>query len=197
MTLANKITILRILLLPFFIVEVLDYRASGDEINRLLAILAFAVIAIADGVDGYIARRYNQRSELGAVLDPLADKLLLVAGLVLLSLDNHGRLATLPSWLLATVLGRDVLLFIGLGVIHFACGKAVVRPRVSGKVATFFQMVTVVWALLKWDSGALHYLCLTAAVFTGLSGIYYVADGIRQLSASPSSAAAGKNLPPA
>ncbi|MBI5772915.1 MAG: CDP-diacylglycerol--glycerol-3-phosphate 3-phosphatidyltransferase [Verrucomicrobia bacterium] len=187
MTLANKITILRILILPFFIIEVLHYRASGDEINRLLAILAFAAAAITDGVDGYIARRYNQRSELGAVLDPLADKLLLVSGLILLSLNSHGHFDELPDWLLATVLGRDAIILVGVGVIHFTCGKTVVQPRISGKVATVFQMVTIVWALLKWDSAALYHLCLAAAVFTGVSGVYYVADGIRQLSASPSS----------
>lgn len=196
MTLANKITILRILILPFFIVEVLDYRASGDEINRFLAILAFAAAAITDGVDGYIARRYNQRSELGAVLDPLADKLLLVSGLILLSLDYKGHLEELPSWLLGTALGRDAIIALGLGVIHFTCGKVVVQPRISGKVATVFQMVTIVWVLLKWDSGVLHYLCLAAAVFTGISGAYYVADGIRQLSASPSSTAVKQNIPP-
>ena len=89
MTTANKVTILRILLIPFFVVQVLYYVKNGNELHRLLAILSFAVAAICDGVDGYIARRYNQRSELGAILDPLADKLLLVSGIVLLSFD-HG-----------------------------------------------------------------------------------------------------------
>jgi len=187
MTLANKITILRILILPFFIIEVLHYRASGDEINRLLAILAFAAAAITDGVDGYIARRYNQRSELGAVLDPLADKLLLVSGLILLSLESRGNFNELPDWLLATVLGRDAIILVGIGVIHFTCGKIIVQPRISGKIATVFQMITIVWVLLKWDGSVLNHLCLAAAVFTGVSGVYYVADGIRQLSASPSS----------
>src|SRR5438874_11191790 len=74
MTTANKITIFRILLIPFFVVEVLYYMKTGNETHRLSAILAFGIAAICDGVDGYIARRYNQRSELGAILDPLADK---------------------------------------------------------------------------------------------------------------------------
>ncbi len=80
MTTANKITILRILLIPFFVVELIYYVRTGNEIHRLAAILCFAVAAICDGVDGYIARRYNQISELGKILDPLADKLLLVSG---------------------------------------------------------------------------------------------------------------------
>src|SRR5438045_8696995 len=97
MTTANKITILRILLIPFFVVQVLYYVKNGNETHRFLAILSFAVAAICDGVDGYIARRYNQRSELGAILDPLADKLLLVSGIVLLDHANRTRFATIPS----------------------------------------------------------------------------------------------------
>ena len=80
MTTANKITILRILLIPFFVVEVLYYARTGNELHRLLGILTFAVAAVCDGVDGYIARHYNQRSELGAILDPLADIILSVSG---------------------------------------------------------------------------------------------------------------------
>src|SRR5690242_21875802 len=99
MTTANKITILRILLIPFFDVEVLYYVKEGHELHRLMAILTFAVAAICDGVDGYIARRYNQRSELGAILDPLADKLLLVSGIVVLSFDHRPYLRSVPLWL--------------------------------------------------------------------------------------------------
>src|SRR4030095_6512672 len=123
MTTANKITILRILLVPFFIAQVLYYVGSGDEFYRLLAILSFAIAAISDGVDGYIARRYNQRSELGAILDPLADKLLLVSGIVLLSLNNKPYLDHIPLWLTVTILSRDVLLLIGLIVIHVTFGS--------------------------------------------------------------------------
>src|SRR3974390_540688 len=109
MTTANKVTIARILLIPFFVVEVLYYMKGGNEIHRLLAILVFALAAICDGVDGYIARRYNQKSELGAMLDPLADKLLLISGVVLLSLNNP-HLGNIPLWLTGTILGRDLLL---------------------------------------------------------------------------------------
>src|ERR1041385_2449419 len=77
MTTANKITILRILLVPFFVVELIYYVRTANEIHRLLAILSFAIAAICDGVDGYIARHYDHISELGKILDPLADKLLL------------------------------------------------------------------------------------------------------------------------
>src|SRR5947209_10655846 len=110
MTTANKITILRILLIPFFVVQVLYYVKAGNEVYHGLAILSFAIAAICDGVDGYIARRYNQRSELGAILDPLADKLLLVSGIVVLSFEHSPRLVALPLWLTGTIIGRDSLI---------------------------------------------------------------------------------------
>src|SRR5215204_2390455 len=114
MTTANKITILRILLIPFFVVQVLYYVKAGHELHRLLAILCFAIASVLDGVDGYIARHYNQRSELGAILDPLADKLLLVSAVVVLSFDHEPYLETIPLWLTGIIIGRDVLMVVGL-----------------------------------------------------------------------------------
>src|SRR3989454_10441359 len=122
MTTANRITIFRILLVPFFIVEVLSYVERGEEWHRYLAIGSFATAAICDGVDGYIARRYNQRSELGAILDPLADKLLLVSGIAVLSFEHKPFLATIPLWLTATIIGRDMLLLTGMIVIQMTGG---------------------------------------------------------------------------
>lgn len=187
MTTANKITIFRILLVPFFIVEMLYYFKNGEEAHRILGLISFAVAAILDGVDGYIARRYNQKSELGAILDPLADKLLLVSAIVLLSLPNQHYLKTIPLWLTATIISRDVMVLIGLGVIQITCGKVVVRPRLVGKLATVLQMITVVWTLNKWSDAWLPCWTLAAAICTAISGLLYVLDGMRQLSASPTS----------
>ena len=192
MTTANKITILRILLIPFFVVEVLYYVKDGHEMHRLLALLSFAVAAICDGVDGYIARRYNQRSELGAILDPLADKLLLVSGIVVLSFDHRPYLETVPLWLTGTIIGRDILLLIGLVVIQLIVGKLKVRPRFVGKIATVLQMIVVLWILLKWDKNWLSIWIICAASCTGISGLLYVWDGVRQLSAHPASSATVK-----
>jgi len=192
MTTANKITILRILLIPFFVVQVLYYVKDGEELHRLLAILSFAVAAICDGVDGYIARRYNQRSELGAILDPLSDKLLLVSGIVLLSFNQRPYFDMIPLWLTGTIIGRDLLLLIGLVVIQITVGKVIVRPRIPGKVATVLQMVVVLWVLLKWPEPWLLIWSIAAALCTGISGLLYVWDGVRHLSAHPASSAKAK-----
>jgi cardiolipin synthase len=197
MTTANKITILRILLIPFFVVELIYYLQTGNEVHRLLALLSFAVTAILDGVDGYIARRYNQKSELGAILDPLADKLLLVSAIVTLSFDHGPRIGQIPLWLTGTILGRDLLLITGIAVVRLTVGKVIVRPRLMGKIATVFQMIVVIWILLEWDRDLnvrwLKAWMLGAGICTGLSGLLYVWDGMKQLGSHPASSPTVKN----
>jgi len=189
MTTANKITILRILLIPFFVVELIYYVRTGNEACRLAALLSFAVAAILDGVDGYIARHYNQISELGKILDPLADKLLLVSAIVLLSFDHAPYFRQIPLWLTGTIIGRDLLLGIGAVVIHLVVGKITVQPHLTGKLATVFQMIAVSWILLQWDfhRGLLQIWILGAGLFTGVSGLFYILDGVKQLGSHPAS----------
>jgi CDP-diacylglycerol--glycerol-3-phosphate 3-phosphatidyltransferase len=198
MTTANKITIFRILLIPFFVVEVLNYMKTGNEIHRLFAIIPFGVATVCDGVDGFIARRFNQRSELGAILDPLGDKLLLVSGVLLFSVDNP-HFGSLPFWLSCTIIGRDVLLLIGLVVVQMIVGKVKVRPRIPGKIATVLQMLCIIWILLKWNSRFevpwFKIWTIGAAVFTGVSGLFYVFDGVKQLSSHPASSATARQEP--
>lgn len=189
MTTANKVTITRILLIPFFIVQILYYINTGDDFFRVFGLLSFAVAAILDGVDGYIARHYNQKSELGAMLDPLGDKLLLVSGIILLSLPHHQSLKVIPLWVTGSLISRDVLLVMGWAVIRVTCGKVTVRPRILGKIATVLQMIMVLWTLLKFNDTWLTYWTWGAVISTIVSGLFYVWDGMRQLSASPTSSA--------
>ncbi len=98
--------------------------APATRACRLAGLLSFAVAAILDGVDGYIARRYHQWSELGTILDPLADKLLLVSAIVVLSFDNSPRLGQIPLWLTGTIIGRDLLLGIGAMIVRLVVGKS-------------------------------------------------------------------------
>ncbi|MSU37459.1 MAG: CDP-alcohol phosphatidyltransferase family protein [Pedosphaera sp.] len=189
MTTANKITIFRLLLVPLFVMEVLYFAENGNDWYRIGALLTFAMAAILDGVDGFIARRFNQRSALGAVLDPMADKLLLVSGIVLLTRHVHPELDRIPFWLTVLVFGRDLVLLIGLGVIYYTCDSARVQPHPIGKIATVLQMATVLWILLRWPSAWLQYLVWGTGISTAVSGCLYVVDGLRQISASPHSAA--------
>lgn len=199
MTTANKVTILRILLIPVFVVEALYYGKSGNELHRRLALVCFGVAAVCDGVDGYIARRYNQRSELGTILDPLADKLLLTSAIILLSFDHQPYFNSVPLWMTGTILGRDILLLSGIIVLYMTVGKVAIRPRMLGKTATVLQMIVVLWILLKWPTTWLRVWTLSAAICTGISGLIYLWDWMRQLGAHPASSpseprqAAGSN----
>ena len=189
MTTANKITIARILLVPVFVIELLSYTGSGRELHRWIALGVFLLAAVGDGVDGFVARRFNQKTEMGALLDPLADKLLLVLGLVILTLDNTPRLDRIPLWLTATVLARDVMLLLFLVLVNYLVGQGTVHPHFTGKIATVLQMGCVVWALLKWDPDRLHWLAVGATAFTAVSGLIYLRDGILMISAKPPSPA--------
>jgi len=186
MTTANKVTIVRILLVPFFIVQVIYYNRTGNPVNWYCAICSFFAASIADGIDGYIARHFNQRSELGAILDPLADKLLLVSGIILLSMETR-YFVRIPIYLTATVISRDVILVIGMAIIHYTGTKFSVHPHITGKIATVLQMAKVLWTLIKLNPAVLPYITIPAAVFTGVSGLLYVIDGMTHLNAHPSS----------
>jgi cardiolipin synthase len=187
MTLANKVTIGRILLIPVFVVGLVYYRRSGEEWHRWLALTTFLTAALSDGLDGWIARRFHQRSQLGAMLDPLADKLLLLAALILLSRSGVPHLPALPLWLVATILSRDAILVLGLAVIQFTCGHVAVIPRLTGKAATFLQMVMVVLTLADAWPSARNALALVTLVVTVGSGLQYSRDGLLQLGANPKS----------
>jgi CDP-diacylglycerol--glycerol-3-phosphate 3-phosphatidyltransferase len=190
MTTPNKITIGRTLLVPFFILQLIYYARTGSEWHRIGAVVIFALASLGDGLDGYIARRYHQHSELGAILDPVGDKLLLFSGVILLSLENNRHFVRIPVWLTVTILSRDIILLIGLGVIYYTFGKIEVRPRMSSKAATVLQMAVVLWTLLQWPAGALPWLAVAAGLVTASSGLLYLLDGVRRLNSHPASAAA-------
>ena len=191
MTTANKVTICRILLIPFFVVSLLYYVKTGNEFYRWFSIGCFAAAALSDAIDGFIARHFNQWSELGTILDPLADKLLLVSSIVLLSFRTP-YLLPLPIWLTVTVLSRDVILLAGFALIHFIAGGMSVKPHFTSKIATVLQMAAVLWTLFKLDAEIHYWICVLAAVLAGISGLIYVFAGMRLLAQHPSSSAKKK-----
>jgi cardiolipin synthase len=192
MTTANKITIVRILMIPVFVTMAIYYgqsiqRGAPLEWQRFTAIVIFLVAAASDGLDGYVARRYKQRSALGAILDPIADKGLLLSAVITLSISNwsdidpeYGRF---PAWFPVLVITRDAVILVGAGVLHLLNGKVHVKPSWTGKVATVLQMAAIAWVMLQLHFLPLLYVVVAAGVFTFISGIVYVTDGVRQLQA--------------
>jgi cardiolipin synthase len=138
----------------------------------------FAAAVLTDALDGTIARIRHQKTQLGAILDPFADKMLLVSSTVLFSLPITG-LAQLPIWVLVTFISRDVILIFGAVVVIIQGQKLVVKPNIVGKITTFSQMLTVIWILLKWQSP--NYIWRVAGALTIISGAIYIYQGSQRL----------------
>ena len=200
MTTANKITITRIFMIPLFVMMAIYYgrgvaRDDPQEWQRWCAILIFLLAAASDGLDGYIARRYNQRSQLGVMLDPIADKGLLLAGIITLSVSNWTY--ELPVWFAVLVIARDMIIVAGVVTVQFVNGQVHVRPSWSGKIATVCQMTALSLVMLqmnffsypvalgRWQTRVdfLDIPVYLAGLFTAISGVGYILEGIRQLHA--------------
>ena len=192
MTTANKITVVRILMIPVFVTLAIYYgesiqRGEPLEWQRFAAIAVFLIAAVSDGLDGYVARRYNQRSSLGVILDPIADKGLLLSGIITLSISNWSQsdpeYGKFPAWFPVLVITRDVVIVVGAAVLHLLNGKVQVRPSWTGKVATVCQMCAIAWVMLQLHFLPLPFVVIVAGFFTAVSGVIYVMDGVRQLQA--------------
>ena len=171
MNLPNYITLFRIVLIPFFI-NLMIYGYDRE------AFIIFVVACITDALDGLIARLTNTQTKLGAFLDPMADKLLIISAFVTLVL-----LGMLPVWLVIIVVSRDVILLLGSIALYFTGHDFVAKPSLVGKATTLLQFVTVTLSLVLknfgTEMGLMAILQWGTAVFTLVSGIQYVAQGTK------------------
>lgn len=177
-TIPNLITVMRLVLVPVTIEALAVGRYD-------VAFWVFLAAGVSDGVDGWIARRFDQRSELGAYLDPIADKALLVSIFVTL-----GLVGVLPVWLVILVVSRDVLIVGGV-MLSWVLGSAVpIRPLFVSKANTMVQIAFAALVLsagaFGWDPGALWLAGeIAVAALTAISGAAYVVDWLRVMSSAP------------
>src|SRR5439155_23218737 len=146
MTTANKITVVRILMIPAFVTMAIYYGQSIQrhdplEWQRFTAIAIFLIAAVSDGLDGYIARRYKQRSALGAILDPIADKGLLLSCIITLRISNWSEVdpdyGRFPAWFPVPVSTCDAVILVGASVLHCFIGNTMrIKRTWSGKLAS-------------------------------------------------------------
>jgi CDP-diacylglycerol--glycerol-3-phosphate 3-phosphatidyltransferase len=189
------LTMLRLLLLPVFLWLLLADAGPQSEglphPHRWWAVGIFAVMAATDKLDGYLARRLNQVSKLGTVLDPVADKLLIASSVVLLSFDwvaSPGYAIAL--FVVAAVYGKDLLVALGAVALLYLTGKVTVRPRILGKASTVLQLTLVILTLIAPDLDswfpprygwhAVRWLGALVAGLAVLACIDYVVVGVRQ-----------------
>jgi len=170
-TLPNFITLLRLAALPFFLVAI-----SNGEFKIALGI--FVAAGLSDGVDGFLARRFDMRSAIGAYLDPIADKLMLMSSYLFLAIPSYPARVKVPVWLAVLVISRDFLLLLVALLMILAAGPRRFPPSWVGKVTTVVQIVTVLFVLCanvwEWPRPLLLVAFGAAATTTVYSGFDYV-----------------------
>jgi cardiolipin synthase len=172
--LPNAITAVRILLVPLFGASLLAGRA-------VLAPVLLVVIALSDWLDGFLARRYRAESRLGALLDPVADKLTQILGLGVLVYAPAPAFAPVPPFFLSLVLMRELMLVYGALRVRFSRGTIRIRARFEGKASTVAIFVLLLAACLDAPPPVVWTLVLLGAPFVVVSGARYVIDGHRQM----------------
>src|SRR5438477_9601992 len=171
LTPANQLTLLRMLLIPAFVILVV-YGHLG------WALIVFATAGITDGLDGLIARRSGQKTQLGAWLDPMADKLLLVTTFVVLTLPGLSLANRLPVWLTVLIISRDVVIVLTVAIVSFAMGPRTFRPSIFGKAATATYILTAVFAMLfnyrGYHSVVVDVFVYASLIITLVSSMHYL-----------------------
>lgn len=184
------LTFLRLLLLPVFLGTLLVDSRTPGRLYHWVPVGIFALMAITDKLDGYLARRLKQTSRLGAILDPVADKLLIACAVILLSFDwiapSHFQI---PLWVVLAVYGKDLITAIGAVALLALVGKVTIMPRPLGKASTLLQLSMVLAVLLAPEQTAgwhrpwllfVRGLWWTVTVVAVLSCVDYVIQGIGQ-----------------
>jgi CDP-diacylglycerol--glycerol-3-phosphate 3-phosphatidyltransferase len=179
MTFANKITLFRIISIPFFIACLIFYTPDKSYL-KFAALAIFLLAIVSDAIDGYIARTKRQKTKAGAILDPLADKALLITAFIFTYLISKEYFSILlPLWVLLVVISRDVIILVGSGIILTIRDDIQIKPTWWGKLTTFFQMITIIAVILELNFSV--FLWWTASIFTVISGIDYARKGINTI----------------
>lgn len=173
-TIPNLVTFLRMALIPVFAI-LLFYGFCG------WALFVFFFAGVSDGIDGFVARRFNQQSELGTILDPIADKLLMTTAFIIMTLPNifQPPMRSVPFWVTASVIGRDVLIITVAAAIFIITDFRGFRPSWLGKASTVVQISAVVLILFAAVFPEHHGLYLPTVytitvAFAFFSGVHYI-----------------------
>ena len=183
MTFANKISLLRLFLIPVFIVLLFYFTPQRPYLQGII-IAIFLIAIVTDFLDGLIARIKKQTTKFGTLIDPLADKLLLLNAFIwIYHLRNSLPLASkIPQWVIIIIVSRDLIILGGVMILFFLQIEIKILPSLWGKLTTFFQMVTIFGVLVNFPYAA--FLWSTAVVFTVISGVQYISRGVKAINVS-------------
>ena len=172
-TLPNLLTLLRILAVPFFAIAVW-YGHMGD------ACILFVAAGLTDALDGYLARRFNQKSALGAILDPAADKLLMTTAFILLAFPREAWAVRIPSWVTILAISRDVVISMVALLAYEHLGPSKFKPSLLGKLTTLVELLAISLSLLlntigpyAWYRFVVPWIFYLMAAMVLASGLHY------------------------
>lgn len=167
------------MLVPVFAVLIMSYTREQPWF-RIAALATFGVAAISDGIDGFVARAYNQKTKLGAVLDPLADKLLVNTAFVFLAVNGELR-TPIPAWFPVLILSRDAIIVIGAYLINEYYGPVRASPHIAGKLTTALQMSLIISVLLELHPRFVNGLLFATLAISIVSFAVYLYAGVKQV----------------
>jgi len=176
MNIPNLLTLLRILLVPLIVIFLIDEA-------YLKALITFFISGITDALDGFLARLLHQKTVLGAYLDPIADKALLVTCFLTLSIEG-----IIPGWLTVVVISRDVIILAGTFILFMMSVSFEIKPILISKITTALQIITVLLVLIlkslpgSFDYSWILFLYWLTALFTIISGLKYISVGMKHYS---------------
>lgn len=181
MNTANKITFTRILFIPVLVALIVAYRPEHQSI-RYAAIILFFLMAISDIFDGYIARHHHQKTRLGTILDPGADKVLVNTLYIFLAVNHHLE-TPVPRWIPPVIMFRDVCILLISLALHKLRGPIRPIPRILGKITTWAYSIGIMAVLLEVSFA--HELLLVVIFFAVLSGADYAFFGHERVVDNP------------
>ena len=178
LTVANQLTLLRMLLIPALVILVV-YGLNG------WALVVLVGAGLTDALDGILARWWGQRTTLGALLDPMADKLLLISTFVVLTIPSLDLPNRLPIWLTVLVISRDVIIVVTVAIVNLSIGRRTFKPTLLGKLATLVYLLTAaVTMYFNWlgrPSALVDVAIYATLSVTLISGLHYIAHASRVL----------------
>ncbi len=202
----NRISVARLLFVPPFVAVLLNLQDWSWA--RYAALGIIVLMGLSDFIDGQLARRLDERTRLGALLDPLADKVLIISAVICLSFESVAEAFVLPNWLVVAVVGKDLWVIMGFFVVYLVTDRFRVHPEAFGKAATACQLLLVVTVLLVPELNAVRdglgntlatWLCyivvgLSIASIIGYTriGLHYVHTEQKPLDAPRTHRPAGK-----
>lgn len=172
---ANLLTTLRLILIPLVLCGIWRYNNGDCEIWRIIAVLTAVIASSTDLLDGYIARRFNCVSKIGAIYDPIVDKIGCVSAIIMLSLARTSFEAVM-LWYPSVIIAKELITMVGAILLRKKTPPKGFKPLVLGKLSASLQAVVIIWLLLKWPSGYILYTI--SGIVASLAAVAYIYLGI-------------------